>query len=69
MQVILYHIQILKQDLNQSTIKTKSAQEAIINHTDILVDSLVAFSLSPSNNNMQLQLHPYKGNFFLLLYN
>ncbi|KAI9274875.1 hypothetical protein EDC94DRAFT_591325 [Helicostylum pulchrum] len=66
MQVILYHIQILKQDLNQSTIR-ESAQEAIIHHTDILVDSLVAFSLSPLNN-AQFQLHPYKGNNYLFFF-
>ncbi|KAL0137658.1 hypothetical protein V8B55DRAFT_1578525 [Mucor lusitanicus] len=59
MQVILYHIQILKQDLNQSNIKAESAQEAIIHHTDILIDSLVAYTLSPSN--APFQVHPYKG--------
>ncbi|KAL7310719.1 hypothetical protein PS15m_010186 [Mucor circinelloides] len=58
MQVILYHIQILKQDLNQSNIKAESAQEAIIHHTDILIDSLVAYTLSPSN--APYQVHPYK---------
>ena len=84
MQVILYHIQMLKQDLNKSTIKAEvntvntpiisyilssnvlqSVQEAIIHHTDILIDSLVAYTLSPSN--AQFQVHPYKGMLFSLI--
>jgi hypothetical protein len=37
----------------------QSAQEAIIYHTDRLLDSLIAYCLSPSNQ--QFQVYPYKG--------